>query len=91
MVLGTTASALIAVITLGFLVRKLILGSISREIDSIRAELKPNGGSSLRDAIDKISERQTTIGREIRDLKQDTSGIRARLDDHIQFHLESRE
>lgn len=91
MVLGTTASALVAIITLAFLLRKLILGSISKEIEGIRAELKPNGGSSLRDAIDRISERQTTIGREIRDLKTETSGMRARLDDHIQYHLEARE
>lgn len=91
MVLGTTASALIAVITLGILARRLIVGSLQKELESIRAELKPNSGSSLRDAIDRISDRQTTIGREIRDLKIDTAAMRARLDDHLQYHLETRE
>lgn len=91
MVLGTTASALLAVITLGVLVRKLLTGSIQKEIESIRTELKPNGGSSLRDAIDRISERQTTIGHEIRDLKAETRGMREKLDDHIQYHLEKEQ
>lgn len=91
MLLGTTASALIAVITLGILARRLILGSIQKELESIRAELKPNSGSSLRDAVDRISDRQTTIGREIRDLKIETTAMRSRLDDHIQYHLEVKE
>ena len=88
MLLGTTASALIAVLTLGILARRLIVGSIQKELESIRAELKPNSGSSLRDAVDSISDRQTTIGREIRDLKTETAAMRSRLDEHIQYHLE---
>ena len=64
---------------------------VSHDLDAIRAELRPNSGSSLRDAVDLVVERQTTIGREIRDLKTELHDLRTKTDDHIVWHLDSKE
>lgn len=60
---------------------RLLTSSLSRRLDDIGSQLRRNGGSSLRDAIDRIEEKQTEIQRDVRDLRQ-------RLDDHINYHLD---
>lgn len=91
LMIGSIAAAITALIALSMAVRKLLTGAIQKDIDAIRAELKPNGGSSLRDAVDLVVERQTTIGREIRDLKTELHDLRTKTDDHILWHLDSKE
>jgi uncharacterized membrane protein len=60
---------------------RLLTGALSRRLDEVSSQLRRNGGSSLRDAIDRIEEKQTQIHTDVRDLRQ-------RLDDHISWHLE---
>jgi uncharacterized membrane protein len=60
---------------------RLLTGSLNKRLDDIGSQLKRNGGSSLRDAVDRIEEKQTVIQRDVRDLRQ-------RLDDHIAYHLD---
>jgi hypothetical protein len=79
--LGGIAAALIAVIAMTTILRKWLLGRLVADIESIQKELRPNGGSSVRDAIDRIAEKQSEIQTDVRE-------VRTRVDDHIQWHLE---
>lgn len=79
--LGGIAAALIAVVAVITLLRKWILGRLIADIESIQKELRPNGGSSVRDAIDRIAEKQAEIQVDVRE-------VRTRVDDHITWHLE---
>lgn len=79
--LGGIAAALIAVVAVITLLRKWILGRLIADIESIQKELRPNGGSSVRDAIDRIAEKQSEIQIDVRE-------VRTRVDDHITWHLE---
>jgi hypothetical protein len=88
---GSIAAALTALIALSMAVRKLLTGALQKDIDAIRAELRPNSGSSLRDAVDLVVERQSTIGRELRDLKAEVRELRTKTDDHITWHLDMKE
>ena len=60
---------------------RLLTGAINRRLDGIDSQLHRNGGSSLRDAIDRIEERQTDIQLHVRRTAD-------RLDEHITWHLE---
>lgn len=62
-------------------IRRLLLGAVEKRLDGIDSQLHRNGGSSLRDAIDRIEERQG----EMRDYVVRTAD---RLDEHITWHLE---
>jgi len=44
-------------------------------------QMKPNGGASLRDAVDRIEERQKTMVADVRDLKADVRGVKADVRD----------
>ena len=79
--LGGIAAALIAVVAVITLLRKWILGRLIADIESIQKELRPNGGSSVRDAIDRIAAKQSEIQVDVRE-------VRTRVDDHINWHLE---
>lgn len=79
--MGGIAAALIAVVAVISLLRKWILGRLIADIESIQKELRPNGGSSVRDAIDRIADKQAEIQMDVRD-------VRNRVDDHITWHLE---
>jgi uncharacterized membrane protein len=59
---------------------RLLTSSLNKRLDDIGGQLRRNGGTSLRDAVDRIEEKQTEIQTDVRDL-------RSRVDDHIQWHL----
>ena len=59
---------------------RLLTGALSKRLDEVSSQLRRNGGSSLRDAIDRIEEKQTQIHTDVRE-------VRERLDDHITWHL----
>ena len=63
---------------------RLLTGSLNKRLDDIGSQLKRNGGSSLRDAVDRIEEKQTEIQREVRD-------VRSKIDDHISWHLTDKD
>ena len=79
--LGGIAAARIAVVAVITLLRTWSLGRLIADIESIQKELRPNGGSSVRDAIDRIAEKQSEIQIDVRE-------VRTRVDDHITWHLE---
>lgn len=71
------------------LLHRWLLASIDRDIkdvrvaiNDIRKEVHPNHGTSLRDAVNVIRDRQ---GEMIEDTKQH----RSRMEDHIQWHLDN--
>jgi hypothetical protein len=59
---------------------RLLTASLSKRLDDVSSQLRRNGGSSLRDAVDRIEEKQTQIHTDVRE-------VRERLDDHITWHL----
>ena len=63
---------------------RLLTGSLSKRLDGISSQLHRNGGSSLRDAVDRIEERQQLIHTDVREVRQ-------RLDDHIAWHLTDKD
>jgi hypothetical protein len=62
---------------------RLLTGNLNKRLDEVSSQLHRNGGSSLRDAVDRIEERQQLIHTDVRDLRQ-------RIDDHITWHLEQQ-
>ena len=60
---------------------RLLTSSLNKRLDDIGGQLRRNGGTSLRDAVDRIEEKQTEIQTDVREL-------RTRVDDHIQWHLD---
>ena len=60
---------------------RLLTLSLNKRLDDIGGQLRRNGGTSLRDAVDRIEEKQTEIQTDVREL-------RTRVDDHIQWHLD---
>lgn len=49
---------------------------IKREVSAVKHEVFPNSGSSLRDAVDRMEERQIRI--------------EGKLDNHIEWHLTNK-
>ena len=80
--LGQISAALIAISGAGAIAYKLFFKKLSDKINRIDQELHPNGGSSMRDAINRIEEVQ-------HELKEDSKDIREKVDDHIQWHLDN--
>lgn len=63
---------------------RLLTGAINKRLDAIDSQLHRNGGSSLRDAIDRIEEKQLDIQTYVRRTAD-------RLDEHIVWHLEKEQ
>ena len=82
--LGGVAAALLAIVAALAIGKKYLLGELRADLDDVRKELKPNGGASVRDAIDRIAEKQGEIQTDVRELRQ-------RLDDHIAWHLTEKD
>jgi hypothetical protein len=79
---GQIAAAIIAIVGALVLVNKYLFSGIRKDIDSIKKELHPNGGSSLRDAVDRIAVTQENM-------RIDVSDVREKIDDHIVWHLDN--
>ena len=63
---------------------RLLTGSLNKRLDVISSQLHRNGGSSLRDAVDRIETKQAEIQADVRD-------VRAKIDDHIAWHLTDKD
>lgn len=81
--IGGMAAAFIAISGSMVVLKKWLLGDLRADLDDVRAQLHRNSGTSLRDAVDRIEERQGLIAVDVRRVTE-------RLDDHISFHLEDR-
>jgi ElaB/YqjD/DUF883 family membrane-anchored ribosome-binding protein len=78
---GQVSAAIIAISGALFIIRKTFFKRIADEFNKIYSELRPNGGTSLRDAVNRIEENQHEI-------KQESREIRNKIDDHINWHLD---
>lgn len=81
--IGGMAAAFIAISGSMVVLKKWLLGDLRADLDDVRAQLHRNSGTSLRDAVDRIEERQGLIAIDVRRVTE-------RLDDHISFHLEDK-
>lgn len=81
--IGAMAAAFIAISGSMVVLKKWLLGDLRADLDDVRAQLHRNSGTSLRDAVDRIEERQGLIAVDVRRVTE-------RLDDHISFHLEDK-
>ena len=81
--LGAVAAGFVAIVAAMVILKKWLLSDVSKDIEQVNAQLHRNGGSSLRDAVDRIEQRQAEIGTDVRRVTE-------RLDDHIAFHLEGK-
>lgn len=88
-------SAVVGTITV---VLGALLWLIRNEIAKTRKEMQPNHGSSMRDQIDILVERQGDVVRDVRDIRavveahndrlySGLAKVHARLDEHILDHL----
>jgi hypothetical protein len=80
--LGQISAAIIAISGVGAIAYKLFFKKMADKLEKIDQELHPNGGSSMRDAINRIEKTQEEI-------KKDAKDIREKVDDHIQWHLDN--
>jgi hypothetical protein len=78
--LGQIGAALIAIGGGLAIIHRLFFKKLCDRLDKIDQELHPNGGSSLRDAVNRIEQNQVEI-------KEDAKDIRNKIDDHIEWHL----
>lgn len=81
--LGAVAAGFVAIVAAMVILKKWLLSDVSKDIEKVNSQLHRNGGSSLRDAVDRIEERQGVIATDVRRVTE-------RLDDHIAFHLEDK-
>lgn len=79
---GQISAAIIAIAGAGAIFYRAFFKKICDQLDKINQELHPNGGSSMRDAINRIEKAQEEI-------KDDAKNIREKVDDHIQWHLDN--
>ena len=80
--LGQLSGAIIAIAAAIAILNKLIFSKINKRMENIELELKPNHGSSLRDAINRIESTQN-------EMKDDLKQVREKVDDHIIWHLDN--
>lgn len=73
--IDTPAEGLTVLSILGICFGALIF-IVEARVNRMYREMKPNGGSSLRDAIDRIERKQDRI--------------ESKIDDHITWHLEEK-
>ena len=80
--LGQIAAAIIAISGALAIIHRTFFKKICNELARINSELHPNGGSSLRDAVNRIERNQEEI-------KRDAKDIRNKIDGHIEWHLDN--
>lgn len=80
--MGQIAAAFIAITAVLGILNKFFFGKFKNDITDIKKELHPNGGSSLRDAVNRLEKTQSEI-------KDDLHDLREKIDDHISWHLDN--
>lgn len=81
--IGGVAAAFLTVAAVMMLLKNWLLSDLRKNLEDMKSQLYRNGGTSLRDAVDRIEERQSLIAADVRRATE-------RLDDHIVFHLEDK-
>lgn len=80
--LGQIGAAIIAIAGALAIIHRTFFKKICDELSKINQELHPNGGSSLRDAVNRIERSQEEI-------RHDAKDIRDKIDGHIEWHLDN--
>lgn len=80
--IGQISVAIIAIFGALALLNKFVFGRFKDDLSDIKKELHPNGGSSLRDAVNRLESTQSEI-------KDDIRQVRDKIDDHIEWHLDN--
>ena len=63
-----------------------IVSSVKDELDILQQAVTPNGGSSLRDAIDRIETETVRQGKELDRQGIELDDVSKRLERHLGFH-----
>lgn len=79
---GQISAAIIAIAGAIAILHRIFFKKLNDKLESIQKELRPNHGTSLRDAVNRIEQAQVEI-------KADAKEIRAKVDDHIEWHLDN--
>ena len=79
---GQISAAIIAISGAIAILHRVFFKKLCDQLDAINKELRPNHGTSLRDAVNRIEQSQAEI-------KADAKEIRNKIDDHIEWHLDN--
>lgn len=79
---GQIAGAIIAILGAAALIHRIVFKKLNDKLEKINQELHPNGGSSMRDAVNRIEKNQEEI-------KEDFKDVRDKIDSHIEWHLDN--
>lgn len=79
---GQISAAIIAIAGAITILYRTFFKKICDQLEKINLELHPNGGSSLRDAVNRIEKGQG-------ELKENIESVREKIDDHIVWHLDN--
>lgn len=69
-----TPAEIVTILTIAGIAIGVLFFIIDARVSKVNREFKPNGGSSMRDAIDRIERKQDRI--------------ESKIDDHVTWHLE---
>ena len=56
--------------------------TLNVKLDAIAAQQKPNGGSSMRDAVDKVSNQLDNLDSRLDSVEQNLANLRGSYDEH---------
>lgn len=79
---GQMGAAIIAIAAAIGILHRIFFKKLTDRLDIINKELHPNGGSSLRDVVNRIEKNQS-------EMKEDIHDVREKVDDHIVWHLDN--
>lgn len=65
---------------------KQIVASVKEELTDLNAQVRPNGGSSLRDGLDRIEKETMRQGKELDRQGKELDDVSKRFERHIGFH-----
>jgi hypothetical protein len=79
---GQMGAAIVAVAAALGIIHRIFFKKLTDKLERIDKELHPNGGSSLRDVVNRIEKNQG-------EMKEDIHDVREKVDDHIIWHLDN--
>jgi hypothetical protein len=79
---GQMGAAIVAVAAALGIIHRIFFRKLTDKLERIDKELHPNGGSSLRDVVNRIEKNQG-------EMKDDIHDVREKVDDHIIWHLDN--
>lgn len=60
----------------------MVVRKIDKKLDAIEAQQRPNGGTSLRDAIDRVDEKITDVDERLTLVEQNLANLRGAWREH---------